>query len=459
MKKDQTPIFVIALFDFIVLNIISITAVYLKDHSLEFGGRYFLLITFFNFTWLSITFILNRYSINNLQSYWLDIKNSFKNIVLFTSFVSIFAFFYKDFLYSRAVIYGSSLAFLLAQLSFHYFVLKMVHWYRNAVKKMDRLLIIGNGVLGQGTLNEMDRSIQYNYKFVGFLDDKYEESSKTNTSILGKVKDAEQIFTTAKIDDIVITLPMAQKTKIKELISLADYHGIRVRLVPDFYKVFGRRFRVDTLGDIPVVNVNEVPLDNYFNALFKRIFDFVFSISILLLSSPFFLFICCIIKLNSKGSVFYKVERSGYKGNSFKLYKFRTMHHTEDADPSKSTVKHDPRITKSGKVLRKWNLDELPQFWNVLKGDMSVVGPRPHRLFLDKMLQSDIDNYMTRHYIRPGITGWAQVNGWRGPTETKEQREERTKHDLWYIHTWTFGLDIKIIFLTIFGKKTHVNAF
>ena len=135
------------------------------------------------------------------------------------------------------------------------------------------------------------------------------------------------------------------------------------------------------------------------------------------------------------------------------------MHHTEETDQSKSTIKHDPRITKSGKLLRKWNIDELPQFWNVLKGDMSVVGPRPHRLFLDKLLQDDVDSYMMRHYIRPGITGWAQVNGWRGPTETKEQRVERTKHDIWYIQNWTFWLDIKIIFLTLFGKKTRLNAF
>lgn len=459
MKKDHTPIIAISLFDFIVLNIISIAAVYLKDHSLEFGGKYFLLLTFFNLTWLSITFIFNRYSINNLQSYWLDIKNSFKNIVLFTSFISIFAFFYKDFLYSRAIIYGTSLVFLLTQLCFHYFLLRIVHWYRNAVKKMDRLLIIGNGVLGQGTLYEIDKSIQYNYKFVGFLDDKYDPSNINNTLILGKVNYAEELLKKTKIDDLVITLPMEQKTKIKKLIELADYHGIRVRLVPDFYKVFGRRFKVDTLGEIPVVNVNEVPLDNYFNALSKRIFDIIFSSLILLISLPAFILICCIIKLNSKGPLFYVVERSGYKGNPFKLYKFRTMHHTEDSDPIKSTVKHDPRITKSGKLLRKWNIDELPQFWNVLKGDMSVVGPRPHRLFLDRLLQDDVDSYMMRHYIRPGITGWAQVNGWRGPTETKEQRVERTKHDLWYINNWTFWLDIKILFLTLFGKKSRLNAF
>jgi len=336
--------------------------------------------------------------------------------------------------------------------------LKAISLYRSSEKNLNRLLIVGNGVLGQDTLEEIKNDSHYNYNFIGYIDDKYDQTD-SDPSILGCVDDAQNVFSKTKVDDMIITLPLEQKDRIKNLITLADYHGIRVRVVPDFYKVFGKAFKVNTVGELPVINVNEVPLDNYFNALYKRIFDILFSSLSMIILLPAFLFICFIIKLNSKGPIFYIVDRTGFKGNPFKLYKFRTMHHDDNPDQSKSTVHNDPRITKSGKLLRKWNLDELPQFWNVFKGDMSVVGPRPHRTFLEKVLQNDVDLYMTRHYIRPGITGWAQVNGWRGPTETKEQKEERTKHDLWYVNNWTFWLDIKIIFLTLFGKKTKINAF
>jgi putative colanic acid biosynthesis UDP-glucose lipid carrier transferase len=230
-------------------------------------------------------------------------------------------------------------------------------------------------------------------------------------------------------------------------------------MVPAFYKLFGHTFNVDLLGDIPVIDVNEIPLDNYYNARYKRTFDIIFSFLTLVLLSPFLFVIGLLVKITSRGPVLYVPDRVGIAGRVFKLYKFRTMYDSAQGSEIDSTKENDSRVTRLGGFLRKHNLDELPQFFNVLIGDMSVVGPRPHRVFLDKVMQDSVDKYMLRHYIRPGITGWAQVNGWRGPTLTEEQKIQRTHHDLWYIKNWSFPLDIKIIFKTIFGKKARKNAF
>jgi exopolysaccharide biosynthesis polyprenyl glycosylphosphotransferase len=201
-------------------------------------------------------------------------------------------------------------------------------------------------------------------------------------------------------------------------------------------------------------------MDSYISRFWKRVFDVIFSFIALLITFPILLLVAIAIKLDSKGPVFYRPVRLGKRGTEIRIYKFRSMKHNQTAaDRTKSTALNDDRITRVGKIIRKYSLDELPQFINVLIGDMSVVGPRPHRLDLNKRFQQTTQNYLVRHYVKPGITGWAQVNGWRGPTETKYQYIGRTLHDLWYIEHWNFALDLYIIFLTIFGKGTRNNAF
>ncbi|MEL7192866.1 MAG: exopolysaccharide biosynthesis polyprenyl glycosylphosphotransferase, partial [Bacteroidota bacterium] len=214
------------------------------------------------------------------------------------------------------------------------------------------------------------------------------------------------------------------------------------------------------LGDMPVLQLKQTAQDQFHNFMLKKIFDILFAGMFLLVFSPILILIAILIRLDSKGPIFYKPIRKGEAGGNFVCFKFRTMYvDTSKFAGMKSTTKDDPRITRVGKYLRKYSLDELPQFINVLRGDMSVVGPRPHRLNLNDEFQQTVDKYMVRHYVKPGITGWAQVNGWRGPTETDEQKSERAKHDLWYVENWSFWLDIKIVWLTVFGSKVHNNAF
>lgn len=260
------------------------------------------------------------------------------------------------------------------------------------------------------------------------------------------------------VDEIVLNLPIETSQEVQDILHLADYHGTRVKIQPNYSSLIQGGVKIEPSSK--AVNVHPMPLDNNMSNFLKETFDLVFASIVLVVLLPVFLLIAVLIKLDSPRPVFYCPIRIG-KGNiPFKLYKFSTM---RVSDPTtggvNSTQKDDPRITKLGKFLRKYSIDELPQFINVFLGDMSVVGPRPHRTFLNEQFQKSEENYMIRHYYKPGITGWAQVNGWRGPTDTPERKRQRTLHDLWYLENWSFKLDMKIIWMTIFGKKTHDSVF
>ncbi|MCP5053900.1 MAG: exopolysaccharide biosynthesis polyprenyl glycosylphosphotransferase, partial [bacterium] len=344
--------------------------------------------------------------------------------------------------FSRIIVYGTLAAFFVGQLIFHLTLLGTIKTWRRGNRLKKTVLIVGSGETAIELTKELSASRTIDYEIVDY--------SGT---------DIGTAFDRYKIDELFIVMTSQEGENIKEMVETADYHGVRVYMVPAFYKLFKHNIRGNHLGAIPIINVNESPLDNYYNARYKQAFDILFSITVLMLIAPLLVVIGLLVKLTSRGPVFYVPRRVGVGGRVFKMYKFRTMRHGTEKQEDKPIKRNDSRVTWVGKFLRRFNLDELPQFFNVLKGDMSVVGPRPHRVYLNKVMQNSVEKYMVRHYIKPGITGWAQVNGWRGPTETEEQKTERTRHDLWYIKHWTLGVDIKIIFLTIIGRKTRKNAF
>ena len=328
-------------------------------------------------------------------------------------------------------------------------------------KKTKQVLVAGAGALAARITNYIKFNRDFGVNIIGYLHCKKEQPRISSNKIVGSVNDIKHYLNDHPVDEIVIALPYRSANKnIQKIISHADFHGVRVRYVPDYQGMFGQSAKTSIEGDIETINVRQLPLDEFYASAPKLIFDILFSGIALLLLSPVFAIIAVAIKLDSPGPVFYCPQRSGQGGKSFKLFKFRTMYGADaSANGTLSTKKNDPRITEIGRFLRKYNLDELPQFLNVFLGDMSVVGPRPHRNFLNRQMQEHVDKYMVRYYFKPGITGWAQVNGWRGPTETEEQIARRTACDLWYIEHWSFLLDIKIIWLTIFGRKTYQNAF
>jgi putative colanic acid biosysnthesis UDP-glucose lipid carrier transferase len=319
-------------------------------------------------------------------------------------------------------------------------------------------IIVGNNRLGLKLQKYFQEKKFLGIKCMGILSESANPSGDRN--VIGSVDEFQEIFDSRPFEDVFIALPLNKEEQITKLIAKAERNGVRTHLVPNYAGNYKLNFKAGQIGNIPVLEIHNSPLDSYMNRFLKRAFDIIFSSVMIVLLLPVAILIAVAIKLTSRGPVFFQTHRLGVTGKPFKMYKFRTMlHDPSGISQNRSTTWKDERITPLGKFLRKFSLDELPQIQNVLNNDMSIVGPRPHRISLNKDLQQKMGNYMMRHTIKPGITGWAQVNGWRGPTITKVQYWGRTFHDLWYIENWNFWLDIYIVFLTAFGRKSKKNAF
>ncbi len=464
--KKQGILFSYFLAEILLINLSFFTISFYK-YSVILRTDYLFLLTIFNVSWISIVFLNGPQNLYTKFKFTTRLKNHILNTFLLLGIVSPLILLFNNDEYSRTMIFGTTLMFSL--LSFVYFIImSSLSGFFNYTKRGSKLLILGAEEKGKEILNFTKKNRHLGYEVIGFLDDTQTitndiaNGNGKSVNVLGKIKDLEQIIAKTPIDEIVITMPTYRQQEIKYAIETADFNGIRVNVVPDFVNDFGKANKAYNYDNLSVIETRQVPLDLFHYYSIKRIFDILFALSVLILLLPVLLTIAILIKLDSKGPVFYKPVRKGMGGKEFTCFKFRSMYTNMSDDPrngSRSTQKDDPRITRVGKWMRKKDIDELPQFINVLLGDMSVVGPRPHRVNLNTSLQHDVEKYMFRHYVKPGITGWAQVNGWRGPTTTHEQKQERVKHDLAYIENWSFWLDIRIIYLTVFGRKTRINAF
>ena len=259
-----------------------------------------------------------------------------------------------------------------------------------------------------------------------------------------------------KLDEIAVTLALENYGRLEEIVNLCEKSGVHTKFIPDYNSVIPSKPYTEDLNGLPVINIRHVPLTNTLNMVAKRAFDIVFGAIALVIFSPVLLVTALLIKCTSEGPVIFKQERVGLHNKPFQMYKFRTMELQKPSEEKKEwTTRDDPRVTKVGRVLRRTSIDELPQLFNVLLGDMSLVGPRPERPFFVEKFKEEIPRYMIKHQVRPGMTGWAQVNGYRGDTSIRK----RIDCDLYYIENWTMGLDIKILFLTIFKGFVNKNAY
>ena len=331
--------------------------------------------------------------------------------------------------------------------------------YRKRGFNFKNIIIIGAGKNGISLYNEMKSDVGYGYRIMGFFEDN-PVNIPSDSVCLGPVDKAKEYITNNPIDEVYCTLPESAERKIVDLMNFCESNMIHFMLVPTLRRYVKKQMKLDSIGDIPVFLMREEPLQYPFNKFVKRTFDILFSTVFLCTLFPIlYIIIGVIIKADSPGPVLFKQKRTGLKGSDFVCYKFRTMRVNKDADVKQAT-KNDARTTKIGAFLRKTNLDELPQFVNVLIGNMSVVGPRPHMLKHTIEYSAMIDKYMLRHLAKPGITGWAQVNGYRGETKELIQMEKRVEYDVWYIENWSFFLDIKIIYLTVRNMiKGEKNAY
>ena len=322
---------------------------------------------------------------------------------------------------------------------------------------LKRILIAGAGDLGRLVADKILEHRELGYQIVGFVDDRAagDHLGYRGLPLLGTLEEAGEITAREAVDHLYVALPPDQHMKMLELLESTSREMVDVKVVPDLLQVIALRARLEDLDGVPIINVNDIPLQGV-NSFIKRIIDIGISgAALVVLAIPLGL-ISLIVKLTSQGAVFYRQERMGLDGKSFTIVKFRSMY--DDAERETGPVwaqASDPRVTPVGRFLRRSNLDELPQLWNVLRGDMSIVGPRPERPHFVAQFKHKIPQYMLRHKVKAGLTGWAQVNGWRGNTPL----EKRIEYDLYYIENWSVRLDLKIMWLTLIKGFFHKHAY
>jgi len=439
--------------DYFLLNL-SLIIVYNQVHQAAFqwlaDKAYLHIVIMFNLLWLLSANILRLYKADAVED---DARASKKLIGAYTFYVAIVCyiilflnpietyFITREFLFNSMTLFGVLMGFchILFSSGSRYFVLP--HTLRKAI-------IVGGGRAGMELYNHYKNNVHKGYILLGMFDD--EPSRVQNSdSYLGTTSACMDYVRENKVDEIICALPHTEHETIERLIKDSDKNLVRFKLVPD-YSFYQGSLRNQSFSNVQALPIRVEPLEDVVARTIKRLFDIVFSsLVIVFILSWLFPILYLLIKAESPGPIFFVQTRSGLNNVPFNCYKFRSMRINKDSDSLQAT-KGDSRITRIGALLRKTSLDELPQFFNVLLGNMSVVGPRPHMLSHTEQYSKLIDQFMVRHFIKPGITGWAQVTGYRGETKTVNEMLGRVEADVWYMENWSFMLDLKIIFLTIF---------
>ena len=328
-------------------------------------------------------------------------------------------------------------------------------WRRGLNQK--QLLLVGYSRAAEEYIDRVIQNPQWGYVIRGILDDNVAAGTVyRGIKVIGRIANLSVILPANRLDEIAITLGLSEYYRLEEIVSMCEKSGVHTKFIPDYNKIIPTRPYTEDILGLPVINIRYVPLNNMFNAFVKRMMDIFGSIAAIIVASPVMLVVSILVKLTSPGPLIYKQERVGLHNKTFWMYKFRSMEVQPEAEEKKAwTVKNDPRVTGIGKFMRRTSIDELPQLFNILKGDMSLVGPRPERPFFVEKFREEIPRYMVKHQVRPGLTGWAQVNGYRGDTSIRK----RIECDLYYIENWSVGFDVKILFLTIFKGFINKNAY
>ncbi|KWR72755.1 undecaprenyl-phosphate glucose phosphotransferase [Pseudomonas sp. PI1] len=323
--------------------------------------------------------------------------------------------------------------------------------------------IAGAGPLGQRLATNIAGAPWMGLDLLGFFDDKHREpvrlgKSKVRLPVSGDLEKLVEQARAGEIDRVYITLPMRSEARIKWLVEQLSDTTASVYIVPDVFVFELLHARSQNINGVPTISIFDSPMTGA-NSVIKRLEDIILSATILSLIAIPMLLISVAVKLSSPGPVFFRQKRYGIDGRPIEVWKFRSMRVMENGSDVVQATRGDNRITSVGAFLRRTSLDELPQFINVLLGDMSIVGPRPHAVAHNEQYRGQISSYMLRHKVKPGITGWAQINGWRGETDTLDKMQKRVEHDLAYIHNWSLWWDLKIVFLTVFKGFIHKNAY
>lgn len=415
------------------------------------------ILFFTNASWIILTLLGKPHEISRIS----NLSQIFRKIVRFI-IVQLFAIsavlvLINQLDYSREQLIATYLVFPVLILVWRTIFIYSIRIYRKFGYNYRNVIIVGHGEIAEELKKFFRLHPEFGFRFLGFFDDEKEEFDQL---IAGKISEIEDYSSTNRVDEIYCCLPYVRYSKIQKLINFGEKNFIKVKLIADFRGFQNKGLEIESYDSIPVLNVTSFPLDVRKNRFVKRAFDIFFSLMVILgLFSWLFPLVALLIKLDSRGPVFFKQRRTGKSNNNFWCWKFRTMEVNSKADSVQASP-GDERITRVGSILRKSSIDELPQFFNVLLGNMSVVGPRPHMLSHTKEYSKKIERFMARHFVKPGITGLAQAKGYRGETRNVIFMKNRVKFDRFYIENWSIYLDIKIIFLTILSLvKGDENAY
>lgn len=451
--------------DILVIILAIILAFYLKFNSGLFGyGDNHLPISIYLKglillipTHVFINYLFDLYTPQRGKRFYLEVIGIFKAVSWTILLVMSALFFVKEIHISRSVIGLFGLMDFVLMTAHRYALRLVLRSIRAQGFNKKHLLIIGAGSLAEEFIKKANLHKEFGYSVIGLLDDDGNKHGKIvgDSQVLGEIDKLPSIIQNQDIDEVVIALPLRAYDRLNFIINTCEDIGVRAKIIPDYFDYIPARPKVHDFDGMPLINIRDIPLEELANKLSKRTFDVVFSASALIILSPMMAAIALGVKLSSPGPVLFVQERVGLNRQLFKMYKFRTMQVNGGNKSNGWTVAGDPRRTAFGTFLRRTSLDELPQFFNVLIGDMSVIGPRPEQPNYVDRFREEIPKYMIKHHVRPGITGWAQVNGWRGDTSIIE----RIKCDIYYIENWRFSLDLKIVWLTILKGFINRNAY
>lgn len=408
--------------------------------------------------YLILYYAFGLYTPKRVQGRRLEFSNVVKaNTVGMLLFIGILFVVLKEINFSRSMLF----IFYILNIVLDETVRMVIRYILRKIRKkglnQKHILLVGYSRAAEEYIDRILQNPQWGYRVRGILDDNVKAGTTyKGIKVLGRIANLMVFLPENRLDEIAITLGLSEYYRLEEIVALCEKSGVHTKFIPDYNNIIPTKPYTEDLLGLPVINIRYVPLTNTFNMVLKRLMDIGGSIFAIILFSPVMLLAAILVKLTSPGPLIYKQERVGLHNRTFLMYKFRSMEVQPKEEEKKAwTVKNDPRVTGIGKFMRRTSIDELPQLFNILKGDMSLVGPRPERPFFVEKFREEIPRYMVKHQVRPGLTGWAQVNGYRGDTSIRK----RIDYDLYYIENWTLGLDVKILIMTIFKGFINKNAY
>ena len=453
------------LIDVIVLAVSYISAWFLRfmgpfAYSAEQGlsfEQYMLALIFIIPGYLLLYQAFTLYEPLHMQGRRLMLANIIKANVLGMLVFVFLLYMLKESDFSRLTVYIFCVVNILLEWGVRMLIFAVLRDMRKKGLNQKQIILVGYSRAAEEYIDRIEANPQWGYIVRGILDDNVPAGTVyKGIKVIGRIANLTVILPANRLDEIAITLGLSEYYRLEEIVAMCEKSGVHTKFIPDYNKIIPTKPYTEDILGLPVINIRYVPLSNTFNAMVKRVMDILGSIAAIIVSSPVMLLMCILIKATSPGPLIYKQERVGLHNKTFWMYKFRSMEIQPESEEKKAwTVKNDPRVTGIGKFMRRTSIDELPQLFNILKGDMSLVGPRPERPFFVEKFREEIPRYMVKHQVRPGLTGWAQVNGYRGDTSIRK----RIDCDLYYIENWSIGFDIKILFLTIFKGFINKNAY